>query len=56
MKHYPAARFHPTLSCISHSRASQARGHAALLAAVCYTAGFFTGAILFGELLLRLHR
>lgn len=56
MKHFPATHFHPPLTGLSHSRPAHARGRAVLLAAICYAAGFFTGAILFGELLLTLHR
>lgn len=52
MKHFPAHRFHPQLAGLSTSRAPVARGRGLLVAAVCYAAGFFTGAILFGELLL----
>ena len=56
MRHCPASRFHPELCGVSHSRAPHARGRTAILAAIFYAAGFFTGAILFGEALLLLHR
>jgi len=56
VRHCPASRFHPELCGVSHSRAPHARGRTAILAAIFYAAGFFTGAILFGEALLLLHR
>ncbi|MBI5689282.1 MAG: hypothetical protein HZC55_04235 [Verrucomicrobia bacterium] len=58
MKHFPATRWHPPLAGISQTRAPRALplSTAALFGAVLYAAGFFTGAILFGELLLTLHR
>ena len=55
MRHYPAPRYHPALAGISRPR-ERTRGHPVLVAAVWYAAGFFTGAILFGELVLTLHR
>lgn len=56
MRHYPATRFHPALSGITQSRVRQPRRLGALAATFFYAAGFFTGAILFGELLLTIHR
>ena len=57
MKHYPATRSPAHIAGIEHTRAPVAlpRKTALLAAAVIYAAGFFTGAILFGEALLRLH-
>lgn len=56
MKHYPAQRFHPALAGLSYSRPPRPRACTALVACVAFTSGFFIGAILFGELLLTLHR
>jgi len=60
MKHFPATRAPARLAGlgahIEHTRPeSYSRTTAALLGAVFYAAGFFTGAILFGEILLTLH-
>jgi hypothetical protein len=55
VKHFPAARWHPPLAGLSHSRPARPRATPPLLAALFYAAGFFTGAILAGEILLRLH-
>jgi hypothetical protein len=40
MKHFPATRFHPPLAGVSHDRAPLSRTTIALIAAVCFAAGF----------------
>lgn len=54
MKHFPAQRHHCAPEGLEHSRAP--RNPAALVCALFYLGGFFTGAILFGEFLLTLHQ
>ncbi len=58
MKHFPASRGPAKFSTVSngHLRApiTCTRTTAWLLAACLFSAGFFSGAILFGEALLRL--
>lgn len=56
MKHFPAMRHARFAGLqVEHTRAPRATlcsGNKALLCALFYAAGFITGAILFGELLL----
>jgi len=56
MRHFPASRWHPEISGISASRPVRPAFSPALAAAAAFAAGFFLGAILFGQLLLTLHR
>lgn len=54
MKHYPSDRHPAKIEGLSHTRAPVAfpRKTALLLAAVLFLAGFFVGAIAFGQVLI----